>query len=76
MREQDYVTPYDTALLLATGFTFGISSEFLWGVDKDGNKWQAVEDAEYYKFGKLEGLIIKQRNPMTREQFDELFGGK
>lgn len=75
MNEQEYITPYDTALLLSHNFEFGISSEFLWRKDKDGRLWQAVEDGEYYKFGFVTDKgNIASRTTMTRDKFTELFG--
>lgn len=72
--ELDYITQYDTGLLLKAGFTFGISSEFLWGTDKEGNRWQAVEEGEFYKFGvRTDKNIILTRASMSREEFEKKF---
>lgn len=77
MNEQDYITPYDEALLLSRGFKYGISQEVLWGTSVDGRDWQAWEEGEYYKFGFLTPQRrIESRSTMLRETFDQLFPKK
>lgn len=73
---QDYITAYDLPVLLHHKFKYGISQEVMWGTDREGNEWQAVEDGVYFKFGKLDKnkWIIPERTTMSREQFDNTFG--
>lgn len=76
MRDQDFITVYDVSLLLSRGFSFGISENFLWCTDVDGERWQAVAEDEYFMFGKRDNTrsgIIMSRSTMTREKFDSLF---
>ncbi len=67
------LTYRDIPVLRSAGFEVSSSGASWFGTDNTGAEWQAVEDDDT-------GLITFSNRscsmPMTRDRFQELFGGK
>lgn len=69
----DYLTTQDIHLLRTKGFEPGFSGESWFGVDKEGNTWQA-----YVVEGDLRITFVSSEDRtsvfMERDKFENLFG--
>lgn len=67
----------DVPVLLGRGFEFGITDEFLWAVDRDGDSWQAHVDGEFiYMAQRPKGQrSLLSRRTMRHGEFYSLFPG-
>lgn len=70
----NYMTYADIAVLLSLNFKMGIASYIYWGIDKEGNHWQVIDDGRWLMFAKRNSTgSLSPHQRMSSEQFSELF---